>query len=1160
MKKVKIDTDSAKLRQKSEELLKRNSKENAEPISESEVLKLIHELQVHQIELELQNKELIEAKEAAQIATEKYVVLYDFALFGFFTLSKEGEILAVDFNGAKMLGKNRSELVNRRFPLFISDDSKPIFNSFCEKISSSKAKQSCEVELLNNSSSPTYLHLSGVIKENDDQFFVMALDITSRKIAEIEQIKLKEKAQESEEKYRALYENAPLPYQSLNEDGSFKDVSPAWLSTLGYKREEVIGKFYKDFLHPDWQSHFEKNFPAFKKRGYVSDVHFKIRHKKGHYIDISFEGCIGYHPDGSFKQTYCVFQDITYKKQVENELIDAKEKAEENELKFRNAFNSAGIGMCLVSLDGKFLKLNNSALDIWGYKESELLNMTFQQITHPDDLDKDLELLNETIEGKINNYSIVKRYYNKKGEIIFANLNVSIVRNLKNEPQFFVSQIEDITKEIKFEQELIKSKEKAEENEAKFRELFSSVNDAIFIFNPDTLEILEANEATSKIYGYSHDELIGMSSLKFSAELEKSKSVGKLIKTEKKINVKLRHHKKKDGTDVFVELSTFNIIVNGKNIFYAVCHDITDIKKTELELIKAKEEAEKSEINQRMHKQEIELNNERLESLLKISQLQTDSIQDLLDFALNEAINLTFSKIGYIYFYNENTKQFSLNTWSKDVMKECEVMNPQTIYDLDTTGCWGEAVRQRKPIVINNYQAENTLKKGTPHGHVKLLKFLTIPVIFDDKIVAVAGVANKAIDYDDSDIRQLTLLMDNVWKIAERINLIENLRIAKKETEESEQRLKLASSSAELGIWDWNLNDNSMIWNERMFELYGIKQDTFPNTIDAWTNGLHPEDKERAIGESNDALAGGKQFDTTFRVLHPNGTVKYLKADAVVIRDSNKKAIRMIGINKDVTESILAEQSLKTSETQLKELNATKDKLFSIIAHDLRSPFNSILGFSELLSENVKDFNIEESKRYSDIINSAAQNSLNLLDNLLNWAKSQTGNLGISSEKISLTKVILEVIQLKKLLAKSKNISLKYTPSDEFEVYSDVNMLRLVLRNLISNAIKFTKPRGNISISVISVQNYVEISVADNGVGMSDETCKNLFDISTNTTSSGTANEKGSGLGLVLCKEFVKKLGGNIWVESEEGIGSQFSFTIPSEKNNKELPKKSAED
>lgn len=222
-----------------------------------------------------------------------------------------------------------------------------------------------------------------------------------------------------------------------------------------------------------------------------------------------------------------------------------------------------------------------------------------------------------------------------------------------------------------------------------------------------------------------------------------------------------------------------------------VLHDVTMQKQAESELIKAIEKAERNERIQRKQKEEIRFHNDRLESLLRIAQFQTDSVQELLDFALSEVVNLTSSKIGYIYFYNENTRQFTLNTWSKEVMPECKVQDPQTIYYLDSTGCWGEAVRQRQPIIINNYETENKYKKGTPEGHIKLKKFLTIPVIVRNRIVAVVGVANKSNNYDEADIRQLTLMMDSVWKITENIQLIRNLEIAKEKAEESD-RLKSA--------------------------------------------------------------------------------------------------------------------------------------------------------------------------------------------------------------------------------------------------------------------------------------------------------------------------------------------------------------------------------
>lgn len=263
-------------------------------------------------------------------------------------------------------------------------------------------------------------------------------------------------------------------------------------------------------------------------------------------------------------------------------------------------------------------------------------------------------------------------------------------------------------------------------------------------------------------------------------------------------------------------------------------------------------------------------------------------------------------------------------------------------------------------------------------------------------------------------------------------------------------------------------------------------------------------------------------------------------------KKDKSKIVGLCGISTDITERKKAEDKIKASEIQLKKLNATKDKLFSIIAHDLRSPFNSIIGFSELLLSNVNNTENTQSEKYIDIINSTAKNTLILLDNLLNWAKSQTRDLSLRPETINLSKVIFEIFSIEKPIAKAKNISLNYSPpTNEIELYTDENLLKTVLRNLISNAIKFTNPNGNINVLTTIDHNQVEISISDNGVGISKDVICELFNISMNVISQGTANEKGSGLGLILCKEFVEKLNGKIWVESEVGKGSDFKFTLP---------------
>ena len=242
---------------------------------------------------------------------------------------------------------------------------------------------------------------------------------------------------------------------------------------------------------------------------------------------------------------------------------------------------------------------------------------------------------------------------------------------------------------------------------------------------------------------------------------------------------------------------------------------------------------------------------------------------------------------------------------------------------------------------------------------------------------------------------------------------------------------------------------------------------------------------------------------------------------------------------------LLKNRKIERDKLKLEELNSTKDKLFSIIAHDLRSPFNGILGFSELLIENVKNFEVEKSEEYLGYINSSAQSTLVLLDNLLHWAKAQIGQINYNPKKLILSSIIQEIIKLSNSSAVAKEISLIYNKANEIEIYADEEMLKIVLRNLISNAIKFTKRGGKVNVLAKKGRNQVEISIYDNGIGMNKKTIDKLFKIETNETSLGTANEKGSGLGLILCKELVEKQGGKVWAVSELGKGSCFKFTLP---------------
>lgn len=245
----------------------------------------------------------------------------------------------------------------------------------------------------------------------------------------------------------------------------------------------------------------------------------------------------------------------------------------------------------------------------------------------------------------------------------------------------------------------------------------------------------------------------------------------------------------------------------------------------------------------------------------------------------------------------------------------------------------------------------------------------------------------------------------------------------------------------------------------------------------------------------------------------------------------------------------IIEEELRKSEQQLRELNATKDKFFSIIAHDLKNPIGAFKNVLELLYENFDEFSKEEILQFIEPLKESSTQLFSLLENLLFWARSQTGSIQIQPIEFNISDLIRQNISFLKLQADNKKIEISDNVPQRLHVFADINTINTVIRNLLSNAIKFTHPGGKIIVSVAEKDNFAEVCIEDNGIGMSKETLDKLFRIDVHHTSLGTAHEKGTGLGLIVCKEFVEANGGSIFVESQEGKGSKFYFTIPLSKH-----------
>lgn len=329
----------------------------------------------------------------------------------------------------------------------------------------------------------------------------------------------------------------------------------------------------------------------------------------------------------------------------------------------------------------------------------------------------------------------------------------------------------------------------------------------------------------------------------------------------------------------------------------------------------------------------------------------------------------------------------------------------------------------------------------------------------------------------------------------------------------------------------------------KMAEMLDLSVESLLAHHETIFKAIHPDDLEDFSRLNMNGIRQKQPFDWKGRIVVKGGE-KWLHISSMPQQVENGEVL-WHGLIVDITKRMHDEAEIKLKNEELQNLNATKDKFFSIIAHDLKSPFNSIVGFSGLLVELVQENNFDGIREYTKIVHESASQAMDLLMNLLEWSRSQTGRMTFKPVVSDMSSLINNATELFGDSARLKSITIRTELPTDSMVLVDQIMMGTVLRNLISNAIKFTRPGGQILVSAEQREGEWLVSVSDNGIGIKKDDVKKLFRLEENYTTLGTNNEKGTGLGLILCKEFVEKHGGKIWVESEEGNGSTFSFTIP---------------
>ncbi|MEI8131972.1 MAG: PAS domain S-box protein [Leptolinea sp.] len=570
---------------------------------------------------------------------------------------------------------------------------------------------------------------------------------------------------------------------------------------------------------------------------------------------------------------------------VRRELLEAKIRRERRETeialvesnrRFRMMFDQSPYGVLVIDpITTQAIEFNTIAHNQLGYTREEFARL---RIADYEVREKPKETAKHILDVFQNrNTSFETQHRTKFGKI--RTISVTVQPLLLTNRTYLHTIFQDITEQKQAEADL-------KESEAALTDIFQSVNEGI-VYTSLSGQVLEINSALEKMANIPKQEIIGMNIVQLAKKLFSDKSITKALPLLMKIiqgeNVDPFEI---EYADKILEVSSF--YNKDSRHITGVIRDITERKLVEVATLRTEQ---------------------RLRSLLDISQYETRSTQELLDFALEKAIQLTESKIGYIYFYDETKKEFTLNTWSKDVLPQCSVMEQQSVYQLEKTGFWGEVVRQRRALIDNDFQASHPLKKGTPEGHVVMKKFLTIPVIVNQVIVAVVGMANKTADYDATDELQLSLMMDSVWKIVEQTKTDEKLRV---------EAAALNAAANSIVITN---KDGFVEWANPAFTNltgYTLEEVTGKNLRDLVNSGQQSREFYQNLWGT---ILAGQIWHGEIINHRKDGTLYTEEMTITPILDAMGKICQFIAIKQNITERKLADQALRESEERFRKLS-----------------------------------------------------------------------------------------------------------------------------------------------------------------------------------------------------------------------------------------------
>ncbi len=1076
------------LRNRAEAILEKKLPGKDSQHSEDEMLKILHELAVHEIELEMQNDELQQASHLAQADADKYTELYDFAPSGYFTLNRKGEIKELNLSGAKMLGKERSLLVNSLFAFFVANEMRTTFLNFLERAFNSKGIETCELTLLSVDSRQTQVYLTSNLNLNGENCLLIAVDITERKQAEA-------RLEANEEKFRRLVWDMQVGVLLQGPNAEILLSNPKALEFLGLTEDQLLGKTSFD---PDWNVIHEDGSPfpgpthpvpqAIATRKPVRDVIMGVyRPAKADRVWL----LVGAEPQlddyGNVQQVVCTFIDIS-------ERIRAEAELREKEVQYRSLADSGMALLWRAGTDKLCNYFNEPWLNFTGRTMEQEMGNGWTEGVHPDDLDHCIKTYIKSFD-KRETFEMEYRLRHASGEYRWLLDKGTPYYNSKGVFTGYIGYCFDINERRKTENDLNIQK-------LFFEQMFmqSSVSTQILDsegwcerINPKFSKIfgVEPKHMEGRAYNIFHDEAIKQSGI--IPLLEGVFREGKTAEWEVFFDIGVaadsQHIAVKEKKKVWYNNWAYPIFNSEGKISHVIIqhHDITSRKKLEDDLTKAKEIAEESE--------------ERFKNLAQ------NSPAIIYRILLKPEM-----KFDYVSPAATIITGYTPEEHYADPQLGYKLVHPDDRYILEdsTKKVNGE------PVVLRWIRKDGTLI-WTEQRNV---------LIYDQNgnPVAIEGLATDITAQKDAEAA-----------------LIES----EKKYRSSESDLKKAQSVARLGSWKWNLNTSEVTWSDEMFHIFGIDKNSHTGSLgDVIRHVIHPDDLHIVLPSNAPEFALKKPLE--YRIIMPDKSIRYILAEAgETACDAKGNPLFLSGVAQDITDRKLAEIELLKAKLRAEESDRLKSAFLANMSHEIRTPMNGILGFTGLLKE--PKLTGDEQQEYIGIIEKSGIRMLNIINDIISISKVEAGQVEISFSRTNIKEQLEYIYTFFKPEATQKGIQLSNRNAlqdSESIIETDREKVYAVLTNLVKNAIKFT-PEGTIVLGCERKDRYLSFYVSDTGPGIRADQKELIFERFRQGSELLTRNYEGAGLGLSISKAFVEMLGGRIWVESEVGKGSVFHFTIP---------------